>query len=269
MEQKLVRVPFDIELAKKITNKEIEGNIVTADGHNARIICWNLRNMGYNIIGAIDFGEEERGVCYNEKGKTYDFDNAFTLFLEIPEYLTFKDGDIIACGWEGQNEGSAWVSIVKSIRVLKNDIHTSDYVFLMLKSNNNTAGKLVFEVYTTSVEWIRKATESEKQKLIDALKASKVPRAKEYLKRFFGIEEKPKCEFKPFDKVLVRDNNSEEWKIDFFGRMIVDKEDNLPYKYEGVCGATWNYCIPYNEQTKHLLGTTDNWEEQYDRARIR
>lgn len=43
--------------------------------------------------------------------------------------------------------------------------------------------------------------------MVDALKASKEPKAKEYLKRFFGIEEKPKYDFKPFDKVLVRDEN--------------------------------------------------------------
>ena len=264
MEKKLVIVPFDFEMAKKIASKEIEGRIVTRDGRSARIICWDkIDNKNYHIVALVkDNKGLEHSYFYTDNGKyttITDISNS-DLMLEIPEYRTFKDGDIIACGWEGQNEGSAWVSIVKSIRVLKNDIHTSDYVFLMLKSNNNTAGKLVFEGYTTSGEWIRKATESEKQKLIDALKASKVPRAKEYLKRFFGIEEKPKCEFKPFDKVLVRDNNSEEWKIDFFGRMIVDKEDNLPYKYEGVCGATWNYCIPYNEQTAHLLGTTDDWE---------
>ena len=47
-----------------------------------------------------------------------------------------------------------------------------------------------------------------------ALKASKEPKAKEYLKRFFGIEEKPKYEFKPFDKVLVRDEENEDTQAD-------------------------------------------------------
>lgn len=35
------KVLFDIELAKKITNKEVKGRIVTRGGHQARIICFD------------------------------------------------------------------------------------------------------------------------------------------------------------------------------------------------------------------------------------
>lgn len=57
-----------------------------------------------------------------------------------------------------------------------------------------------------------------------------------------------KHEFKPFDKVLVRDNDTEQWRADFFSHM-----HNGWY----VCGgARWRYCIPY-EGYEHLLGTTD------------
>lgn len=260
MEQKLVRVPFDIELAKKITNKEIEGRIVTRDGGNARILCFDA-NGRFPIVALIDGEDGEIPVSYTSNG-LYQINETpklgCDLMLEIPEYMTFKDGDIIACGWEGQNEGSAWVSIVKSIRVLKNDIHTNDYVFLMLKSNNNTEGKLVFEGYTTSGEWIRKATESEKQKLIDALKASKVPRAKEYLKRFFGIEEKKEYEFKPKDWCLCR--SGDEWCLCRFSHKTMRFDGVLMYVTVG--GIAYEKCIPYNEQTAHLVGKRENWEDK-------
>ena len=98
----------------------------------------------------------------------------------------------------------------------------------------------------------RFATESERQKLVDALKASKEPEAKEYLKRFFGIEEKPKYEFKPFDKVLVRDEDDKEWHISLFAREIVDDSDGLSYKYECSNGTLWNCCIPF-EGNEYLL----------------
>jgi hypothetical protein len=42
MEHKLVKVPFDVELAKKITNKECEGKIVTRSGRSARIVCFDI-----------------------------------------------------------------------------------------------------------------------------------------------------------------------------------------------------------------------------------
>lgn len=55
----------------------------------------------------------------------------------------------------------------------------------------------------------------ERQKLVDALKASKEPKAKIYLKRFFGIEEKPKYEFKSFDKVLAKYYEDDNWEASF------------------------------------------------------
>ena len=67
-----------------------------------------------------------------------------------------------------------------------------------------------------------------------------------------------KCEFKPFQKVLAKfDEDYCEWMPDFFYHY--DKSDSeMPY----VCIANGRAieCIPYNEETKHLLGTTDEWK---------
>lgn len=114
--------------------------------------------------------------------------------------------------------------------------------------------------WENQIEKYRFATESERQKLVDALKASKEPKAKEYLKRFFGIEEKPKYEFKPFDKVLVRDEDDKEWHISLFAREIVDDYNRLPYKYECSNGTLWDCCIPF-EGNECLLETAENPEK--------
>lgn len=111
--------------------------------------------------------------------------------------------------------------------------------------------------WENQIEKYRFATKSERQKLVDALKASKEPKAKEYLKRFFGIEEKPKYEFKPFDKVLVRKEGNKKWNISLFAREIVDDYNRLPYKYECSNGTLWDCCIPF-EGNEHLLGTNKN-----------
>lgn len=89
---------------------------------------------------------------------------------------------------------------------------------------------------------------------------NKEPKAKEYLKRFFGIEEKPKYEFKPFDKVLARDEDDKEWHISLFAREIVDDSDGLSYKYECSNGTLWDCCIPF-EGNECLLGTDENPEK--------
>lgn len=63
---------------------------------------------------------------------------------------------------------------------------------------------------------------------------------------------KPKIEFKPFDKVLVRDDETSEWKANFYSQM------GAFGGYECISGV-WGDCIPY-EGNEHLLGTTKDVE---------
>ena len=64
---------------------------------------------------------------------------------------------------------------------------------------------------------------------------------------------------KPFDRVLVRDNKGEFWCCDLFSNI---KKGETDYPYLCV-GGTFEYCIPYNDETKHLVGTTDEAPEYY------
>lgn len=68
-------------------------------------------------------------------------------------------------------------------------------------------------------------------------------------------EEKQEHQFKPFDKVLVRDVDGEEWKADFFSHYYTDYR----YNYKCVSGA-YIQCIPY-EGNEYLLGTTNKPKE--------
>ena len=73
---------------------------------------------------------------------------------------------------------------------------------------------------------------------------------------------KPKFDpktFNPFDKVLVRDGNEYCWCCDLFSN-IIDGEEI--YKYLCVSGA-FEYCIPYNDDTKHLVWTNEEAPEFY------
>ena len=63
---------------------------------------------------------------------------------------------------------------------------------------------------------------------------------------------------KPFDRVLVRDCEYHKWTCDLFSHMC----DNTLYKFQ-CFGFQYNYCIPYNEETKHLVGTTEEAPEYY------
>ena len=71
------------------------------------------------------------------------------------------------------------------------------------------------------------------------------------------VQDKPKePEFKPFDRVLVRDDCDEEWHIAFFEGMNKDKDE--PYTYRCL-NSLWHQCIPY-EGNEHLLGTKEDVE---------
>lgn len=63
---------------------------------------------------------------------------------------------------------------------------------------------------------------------------------------------------KPFDKVLVRNHNG-EWECAFFSHI---KDYGSGYQFD-CCYMIYRYCIPYNEETKHLVGATEEAPEYY------
>ena len=78
--------------------------------------------------------------------------------------------------------------------------------------------------------------------------------------KFERFWDKPKEKFDPhtlhpFDKVLVRNCQENDWRVEIFGCIT---EAN-----ECLCTAYWNMGIPYNEETKHLLGTKEDCPEYY------
>ena len=88
--------------------------------------------------------------------------------------------------------------------------------------------------------------------------------------KFVRFWDKPKTEestvemfdentLKPFDKVLARDYLNDNWMADFFEKI---EENDIYYNVTCVT-CKWIQCIPYNEDTKHLLGTTNDCPEYY------
>ena len=107
------------------------------------------------------------------------------------------------------------------------------------------------------IEFIRYATEEEKKQLFSALE--KKGKAWDAKKKML-VDLKPKIEFKPFDKVLVRNTDTEEWFPGFFEKF--DRTWNYPYHImnrRSMTDFAFKQCIPY-EGNEHLLGTTKDVE---------
>ena len=63
---------------------------------------------------------------------------------------------------------------------------------------------------------------------------------------------------KPFDKVLVRDKSCYKWMCELFSYIKTESE----FKYWCISNC-YKYCIPYNNDTKHLVGTKEEAPEHY------
>lgn len=172
-------------------------------------------------------------------------ENLDTLEIEKPE---FKDGDIVV------TDAVPSLCYSKCIFILKGDLNTGEscansYIFYNIDNND-----FCFDVLDTEIRYrnIRLATEEEKLILFDALaKKGKAWDAENKM----VVDLKPKCEFKPFDKVLGRNEKDDVWEAELFSHY--KEESQYPFR---CIGFSRKYCIPYNEETAHLLGTTDEWK---------
>lgn len=163
--------------------------------------------------------------------------------LEIEKQTKFEDGDIAFADY-GNRQDVFIVSDKTNLSEGYNSFISLDLSGLTLNMGCRTS------FFRSDLCKLRLATEEEKKQLFDAL--AKKGKAWDAEKKQI-VDLKPKCEFKPFDKVVVRDTEYSTWCADFFSHIDVD------YRYACV-GATWSFCIPYNEETAHLLGTTDEWK---------
>ena len=62
----------------------------------------------------------------------------------------------------------------------------------------------------------------------------------------------------PFDKVLVRDMKVQDWDCGLF--TCIYENEVFPFACHGNC---YKFCIPYNDDTKHLVGNNDEAPEYY------
>ena len=163
--------------------------------------------------------------------------------LEIEKQSEFKDGDVlfVKCNVD------AFIEIFKHS---KKNGGLYDHASLDTATQDlDISGKYGIGRY--EITEIRLATEEEKQQLFDALaKKGKVWDAKK--KKVVDI--KKEHQFKPFEKVLVRDSFDDVWRASFFSHI---KENDG--RYVTTC-VTWKFCIPY-EGNEHLLGTINNVED--------
>ena len=231
------------------------------------------------IYGEVEFDEILHGNCetypiYFYKGGNLrcvsadgrdiiNYDGECTLFPSKDNRdwstfrIPFKDGDFI---YTECNSGNEWISIYKFKS--EGGLHLT---YANFNINDETIGisnkRGLCE--DEDIKCQRLASDAEIEQLINALHKIGYNWNNE-AKKFEDIEEyKPKWNpdtLKPFDKVLIRDEDSEYWDGDFY--LYTDMETGSDFTYSCVT-SNYKICIPYNEDTKHLLGTNKEEPEYY------
>lgn len=151
------------------------------------------------------------------------------------KYRPFKDGDIVVYG--------------KSVAICRKIYKHTLYFYVSI---DETFG-LLFDDNRVSSEGYRFAKKEEKHQLFDAL-AKEGKRWNPDTKLFEDLPKK--CEFKPMDWCLMKDS-TKYWELCQFA---YTRKVHGTTIYSAVGGLIYYKCIPYNEETKHLLGTTDEWK---------
>ena len=171
---------------------------------------------------------------------------------ELVPPCEFKDGDILSYQCAYLKNRSIYI-----YRYHKT-LNTAYYVALSGDTDStfriNNKGKCALNGYDHTVRF---ATEEEKQKLFDAIKENgyKWNAKTKTLEKLIKHKFDPKT-LEAFDKVLVRYNDTGRWKCAFYSH------GSTIYKYT-TANSGYMYCIPYNDDTKHLVGTTEEAPEYY------
>ena len=154
--------------------------------------------------------------------------------LEIEKQPEFKDGDIVVYG--------------KSVAIYRKIYKNTIYFYVSI---DETFG-LLFDDNCVSAEECRFGTDEDKQQLFDAL--AKEGKAWDAERKAI-VDLKPKWTPKPFDRVITRLSDDAIWTANIFSH--IDRHG----KYVTIgCISGYHHCIPYNEETAKLIGTTNNWE---------
>ena len=179
--------------------------------------------------------------------------------------LEFKENDFVTVGFKNADCNGKWMKWILAVDRIAG-AYPDPYEVINGKIDMIISGTDVIEgfIFVKSIssaqQWIRKSTKSE----IDSFKSTVIYSGSkeqiDVMNKVLAERNKPKYEFKPFDRVLVRDAGDEVWAAGIYSYYVNEKGCR---KKHGVCGNDYGYeqCIPY-EGNEDLWMTTNKPKEK-------
>lgn len=240
MKQFEVTLDFNIELATKIKNGEVVGSFIADNGDNMKFVYISKAGGSYPLL-FVKEGKHECLLWASVRGLIPGINELIKIKCDARQ--VFKDGDVLVAddgnpflynGVINEKDGNmgchCGISVTGSLQI--NISH--------VKMQRDWA----------SIRGVRFATEQKRKILVEKLRLARSDKALEILRTYFKDEEsKDVRNLKPFDRVLVKSFDQDEWNISLFHRVGKDGEDTV---YRCIDGAEWDQRIPY-EGNEHLL----------------
>ncbi len=241
---------YETEDGEIITYTESEGYKVIEP--KFKVGDWIINKFGVSYH--IDSIDNKYYQVSDGKGKY----NYFTLSKQDEMHLwtiqDAKDGDVLSFYSEYKGNKMVQIGIIKKYVGKHSGCSNTFKIYVGVNWDNN----LQMGKYMGCTD-IHPATKEQRDTLMKAINDAgyEWDAKKKKLKKLAESKFSPKT-LKPFDKVLGRDHVNRIWKCNLFSHIFESK--CYPYK---CVGNDYKYCIPYNDDTKHLVGTTDEAPEYY------
>lgn len=207
------------------------------------IILEEINYTGATVI-RIRYSPKNCTTFYST-GLYYNYEDAECLLFPSSEMRDwskfFKRGDIITNG-----------NVIAVFKEWTDSTYTYFKTSLYIWSSEE--GRVYTTESTYNVTYFQLASKTQQEHFIKRIEAFYNGKFNPITLRVEPVKPEVTFNLKPFDKVLVRDYLNQKWTINMFS--YYDSEED---SYHYVCvNSQYRYCLPYNEQTAHLVGTTNN-----------
>ena len=184
-------------------------------------------------------------ACASPNQVYFLFDNKISCSYGIPKGYTLgildepKDTMVYIKGVEGR--GEEVIKLLKSFACIKGIVNT------IIGGADGNCQQQLYYVLGTEIKGNNIISDAGKL-LLSTHREIFLPRPKVIE---FTLKTKDEC--------MVKDREVEAWSYSIFSHY----EDYYKVNYVVSGGASWKYCLPYNEDTKHLVGTIDVPTNEY------
>lgn len=208
----LVKIPFDVETAKQIQARKVEGKIVDIHGHEYQLVTTN-REGNFPII-AYTYDPDRNCIlphAYSINGVCHEsMHNDFDLSLMVPEWRAFKEGDYLILQSENE-ENMAFCLILKNYEGGINPIRY--HVMYNITEGRFRSNEGVVAIQGSTLRFASKEDVEFMNKIL--LKNQLEWNGEK--KQVLPIKNRrPEHQFKLKDWVLCRDTDVENWVLDIF-----------------------------------------------------